>query len=193
MNRNSWISIIVITITLTIVGIFLFFPFSLEKYINFPTVEYKFQDAIIKEPTKGIDYIVYSKFASKGAFVPNNKVDVKIEVRVFQGEDFRDIYDVLFFIGKIGDTGTIKIDNRTVSSDFKTLTGIASTYYDAPGDYDLYYINFKTKSGKQYTMVSNRKVNIQPPNVLYQMVQMKIGIAAVILTLGALIIQIFKT
>lgn len=191
---------LIIIIIIAIIIIIVLTKFNFLTFI-LPEVKYNYQEAIVNPP-EPIQYIILSEYTSKGAFVPSNKVNVKIEIRAIDGKDFKNLGDFKIFIGGVkGDVfkfpieggrgfiggAIIEKDDITISKDNNILTTNVNVEYGAAKEFDLYLIRFDL-DGKPFNWPSSKKIIIESSSVLIQIKVLMIAILTLIIMILTLLL-----
>lgn len=188
----------------------IFMIFVTIKLILLPKVTYQIQEAIMNSTTNEIDYIIVSKYTSRGAIVANNKVNVEIEIISVKGRDFQDLNEVDIYIGgaekmdivyalpiKKSQSGLIvgamiQKDSIKMSEDNKKISGKISSEFSIPGDYPIYLIHIKYNDGVEYIWPSSKKIIIELPSVLVQLETYRFSLIALVMPIIILFLELMK-
>ena len=181
-------------ISLSIISFLLYLLIPLRK------VKYQLQYPIINNTNKNLDYIILSKYESKGAFISNQKVKANIKIISKLGRDFKDLDYVDLWIGKPGNPiylypenydekgddlrigPKIKMRDIEISDDNKTLSGGIDIEYSLPGEYNLHTVHLVYKDGKENSWISPNKILIEPTSVLLQIKSYHLALIALLVT-----------
>ena len=180
-----------------VLGIVIFF--YLYNSLKIPIINSPLQEVIHNEQTGKIDYSILTNYSSEGGFIASTKnpVHVKLQIRVENGEDFRDLEEegvsVFFgggesttylyplsggngFFGSVPGKESIDISDRII--DIET-----DIVFVTAGEYPPYRILIQYKDGTKYDWTSQKKILVEPPSVLIQLRNYKVSVLAIIVAI----------
>jgi len=181
---------------LSLLALFFIFVILIISYgRSLPDIHLIHQEGIIDNLTGDINYIISSKFTSKGAFVVNEEVEAIIEIKALKGDLFGEDSLIELWIGKIGEDiyrSPLEMSNgiylgpsidkgRVISEDGKTFTGTTKILFQSSKVYNIYTIHLKTTSGKEYAWVSSKTLRIEGPHILSSMKQERTSTIALLI------------